>query len=519
MSRREPLMRPVLPIVLLALLSSFFALVPLACGATRAVTPPAASSGSSSSDLWIRDVTVVSPERGAPLAHAHVLVHDRRIAWVDTRPPPDAAHATRIDGSGRFLVPGLIDAHVHLGEIPGVSHQQMARMPAIVEAYSRQLPRSYLYFGFTTVIDLAVVDRARVDAIRNAPVGPTVLDCGAALPLANAYPMAYAPPELRFTLFPNFIYDPRQADAIPREFTAVDHSPAADVARVAASGAICVKTFYERGFGAQEGKLPLPTLEMIRDVVAESHRRHLPLLIHANALRAHRFALDAGADVAVHGIWEWEQPEGARIDGIPADVSAVIDDEVRAGMGVMPTSRVISGLEDLFAPAFLDDPELTNVLPRALIDWYRSDEGKWFARDLERGFEGMPRDRIRAIYKRLGDRGRAAAAAFAARGGQLLFGSDSPSGPTYANPPGYNGFLEMRELEAAGISPHAILTAATIANAKRFGLTDRGTIEAGKRASLLLLRGDPLAGTRAFDAIDVVIENGRAFPRAELRAP
>src|SRR5689334_4969079 len=102
------------------LLALLFAGQLLACDAPRAASASRAAAPATR-DLWIRDVTVISAERGAPLPHAHVLVRDGRIAWVDTRPPPAAAEATAIDGSGRYLVPGLIDAHVHLAEIPGVS--------------------------------------------------------------------------------------------------------------------------------------------------------------------------------------------------------------------------------------------------------------------------------------------------------------------------------------------------------------------------------------------------------------
>jgi len=49
-------------------------------------------------------------------------------------------------------------------------------------------------------------------------------------------------------------------------------------------------------------------------------------------------------------------------------------------------------------------------------------------------------------------------------------------------------------------------------------LPDRGTVEAGKRADLLLLAADPLASTAAFDTIETVFIGGRAFPRAELSA-
>ena len=147
----------------------------------------------SKGDVWIRDVTLISAERPAPLPHAHVVARGQRIAYVGATPPAgEPSGVTVLDGTGRFLVPGLVDGHVHLAEVPGAS----AATPAgLDEAYYRQLPRSYVYFGFTAVVDLNVVDRARVEQLRNAEIAPAVFDCGNALVLANGYPMNYLPPE------------------------------------------------------------------------------------------------------------------------------------------------------------------------------------------------------------------------------------------------------------------------------------------------------------------------------------
>jgi imidazolonepropionase-like amidohydrolase len=469
-------------------------------------------------EIWIRDVTLISPERAAAVPHAHVLVRAGRIAWVGTAPPAGLSPQVKtVDGTARYLVPGLIDGHVHLAEVPGVSWDQAARMPAVVESYFRQLPRSYLYFGFTAVVDLAVVDRARVEQLRSAAIGPAVFDCGGPLALANGYPMGYLPSPERFARFPNFLYDPRQADSIPAAYPAADHTPEAAVARVAAGGGICVKSAYESGFGAQQGTLPTPTEALMREVVAASHRRHLPLLLHANSLTAHRFATAVHVDAVAHGLWNWEVHAE---HGLPDEIRRVLDDERAAGIATMATLRVIGGLADLFSPEFLDEPHLAQVLPRELVDWYRTEDGRWFARELARDFEGVPAERIHQILARGGDAGAAAIAYFVSSGGELLFGSDTPSGPTYANPPGYNGYLELLALEKAGISPRQILAAATLANAKFFGLAaDYGTIEPGKRASLLVLRADPLASVSAFDAIEAVILGDRVIARADLAAP
>lgn len=100
--------------------------------------------------LVVFDVTVVSPERAAaPLEHAYVRIRD---------------------GTGRYLIPGLIDSHVHLAVPP----EQAAAHPDVVAATLAQDPKSYLFFGFTAVIDLMearplVLERAVVDILARIP--------------------------------------------------------------------------------------------------------------------------------------------------------------------------------------------------------------------------------------------------------------------------------------------------------------------------------------------------------------
>jgi imidazolonepropionase-like amidohydrolase len=493
-----------------------FALVCCGCSMGRGGgTSPMLVAG----DVWIRDVTVVSPERDAPLTHAHVVVRGGRIASVGVENPGSAASITVVDGGGKFLTPGLIDGHVHLAEVPGMSSADVASKPALVAAYFKQLPRSYLYFGFTTVVDLNVVDRARLEEIRKAALGPAVFDCGNALEIANGYLMSSQPPSERFELNPNFLYDPRQASSIPAKYSPEEHSPEAAAARVEQAGGRCVKASYEPGYGDLAGKLPVPTLEMMDEVREASHRHHLPLLLHANSYEAHKFAVDARADAVVHGMFSGEGVEGSTRE-LSQNVLAVLDDERESGMAYMPTSRVLSGLSDLYAPEFLDDARMGHAVPADLVAWYRTDEGRWFAKQLaaNRFFKGRSSSQIRDMFGTVAERGRATSY-IGGTGGRIVFGSDTPSAPTYANPPGYNGYLELRELEAIGLSPHQILMAATVAAARLFKLdADYGIVAPGQIASLLLLRDDPMMSTAAWDSIETVIVQGRVVPRATLSA-
>jgi imidazolonepropionase-like amidohydrolase len=85
-------------------------------------------------DIWVKDVTVVSPEREVPLEHGNVIVRDGRILSVGTDAPQVNTSATVIDGVGKYLTPGLIDGHVHLAQVPGMTLEQEAAMPAIADA-------------------------------------------------------------------------------------------------------------------------------------------------------------------------------------------------------------------------------------------------------------------------------------------------------------------------------------------------------------------------------------------------
>lgn len=107
----------------------------------------------------------------------------------------------------------------------------------------------------------------------------------------------------------------------------------------------------------------------------------------------------------------------------------------------------------------------------------------------------------------------------ASKDANFLFGTDTPSSPTYGNLPGLNGYLEMKQLRQAGMSLAQIFKAATINNAREFRMDSRlGTIEPGKIANLVLMRKSPLESVDAYDTITTVILHGKPIPRESLAA-
>jgi imidazolonepropionase-like amidohydrolase len=124
-----------------------------------------------------------------------------------------------------------------------------------------------------------------------------------------------------------------------------------------------------------------------------------------------------------------------------------------------------------------------------------------------------------AVFDPLIARNVASVRYMATHGARLLFGTDTPSAPTYANPPGLNEMMEMERLVAAGVSPEQIFRAATSSNAAALGLArEIGSVEAGKRANLLLMRADPTQSIRAYETITQVILRGRVIDRSSLAA-
>ncbi len=470
--------------------------------------------------IWITDVTIVSAENLTHLDRGSVLIEGGRIARVErkasARPP---AGATVVSGHGGFLIPGLIDSHVHLASVPGVPFEMNLNpdpaQAAMLADYYKQLPRSYLYFGYITVIDLAVVKREILDDFRRAPLHPDLYDCGPSLPVANGYPMSFAPSPLRFQLFPNFLYDHAQSAGIPAEYKAQDHTPAAAVAADKRAGAICVKTYFERGFG-KDRNLPVITPAQAAGVRKAATQNGLVMMMHANSFEAQRFAVDAGVDVIAHGMWNWgaldRQPE------LPPEIKALLDRIVEKRTGYQPTIQVMGGLRAYFDPEYLKMPAIPQVIPVALLAWFNSPAGKWFKKEIDedstpdaemrQGFDRGPIRRVRQVVGYL-----------AARNANFLFGTDTPSAPTYGNLPGLNGYLEMQQLHQAGLSLEQIFQAATINNAREFKLDAQvGTIEPGKIANLVLLRKSPLASVDAYDSVVTVWVHGRRISRQSLAA-
>ena len=432
--------------------------------------------GRADSTLAITDVTAI-PMEGQPLPGATVVIRgDRILAFGPAADVPVPVGARRIDGSGRFLLPGLVDAHVHLR--------------------SRRELLSYLRHGVTTVFQLAGTPSGAPDILETRRriaagelVGPTIYATG---PMIDGDP-------------PNFA-------AVSVVVTSPD-SAARVVERQNRAGFDFLKIY--------NGVSP----EVAVEVIAEGHRRGMPTFGHiprnpdrATALQK---ALGAGLDVIAHAEEMFFTYYHAGVEDmldagrVPVRDTARVDEAARlirdAGAFVIPNLSFVAAtrmqLDDL--GRVLGDPETRFLHPDTRQMW----EGQNPTRrpDLER-FELRERakhDFLRHLTK-----------ALAEHGVPLLAGTDASAPGLF---PGRSLHLELRELVDAGLSAEAALAAATRTPGAFVArhLPDGppfGVIAPGARADLVLLRENPLEDIARIGTVEGVVAGGRWYSVSEIDA-
>jgi imidazolonepropionase-like amidohydrolase len=470
--------------------------------------------------LLIENVTVLSPELARPLGNRNVLVRDGRIAAVSDRPIA-APDAQRLDGTGKYLTPGITDMHVHVSQAIGLPPGSTE--PAIMameKTFFAQQPRSYLYFGVTQLLDPSNL-KEKVDEFAAQPRHPDIWRCGAA-PVVDGYPLVFIPAEVRAQVYDDYIFEPANAreHPLPAGANPAEHTPEAVVERIAKSGARCVKVFIEDGFGDATG-WPIMSADTLKRVRAAATKHGLFLAAHANALAMQRMAIAGGVDVIMHGLWNWDEYE--RQTGLPKAITDHLDTILDRKIDYVATLRVLPGVTELLEPTVLEDPVLPKVVPPALLRWYHTEPAQWFKHEVY-GPKVDPAAVIAGVHAAnehwaTEDKGMRTLRYLYERGQTMLLGSDTPSAPTYGNQPGYDTFREMRLMAQAGIPLSDVFRAATINNARRLGIDrDYGTLEKGKVANLLLLEANPLADVEAWSKIDTVILHGDPIDRETLAA-
>jgi len=418
------------PVLVLALLLGTTSLLPAQSGDTAWV---------------IRNVRVFDGETVAE--RQTVVVSGGKIAAVGGPWIAVPAGAQEIAGDGRTLLPGLMDAHVHL--------------PLFGSAGALQ---QNLAFGVTTTVVMAAAPQLAAQ-VRSEADRP---DVAAAIMAGNA---ATAPGGHPTQM------DPQSAARLPTLSTPGDAD--AFVAARIADGAEFIKIIYDDTSDAYPGR-PLPTLDekTVAALVTAAHARGRLAVAHIGNERYARSAIAAGVDGLAHLF------VGATVSADFGQFAAT------KGVFVIPTLSVlysVCGKPD--GPGFLTEAATMKYVKAQF-----------------RGLIEMPP----ADSKVSCDAAPLAIRQLVAAKVPVLAGTDAPApGLTY----GASLHKELEHLVNAGMTPTAALAGATSAIAHAFRMTDRGRIQTGLRADLLLVDGDPTKQIRDTRNIVAIWKKGAQVTR------
>lgn len=429
--------------------------------------------------------TLVDGTGAPPLPDAVVVMRNGEVDCAGTRqecPVPGGVEVT--DLGGRWITPGLVDAHVHFSQTGwadgrpdalDVRHRYpYARTVADLEARPERFFRSWLCSGVTAVMDVGgypwtwdLPERAEAD-LR----APHVVAAG---PLLSTWDFWLNLPAER-----QFIY--LEDEAAARD----------GVAYLDARGTDAVKVWF-----IVTGEREMAEMEAaVAAAGAAADERGLPLLVHATGLAEAKAALRAGADVLVHSVGD-----------------RAVDDEFlalakEAGTVYVPTLTVLRGYLRMDRAAVEGTtPEIDD--PHGCVDPHTRAR---VAATAEVGPGELTPERVAAMEERTTERSRVEAENLArvhAAGIPVALGTDAGNPLTLHGP---SVHAELEAMQAAGLSAAEVLVAATRHAARALGRSDLGTVEVGKAADLAILAADPTEDASAFRAITHVVRGG------ELRA-
>ncbi len=435
-------------------------------------------------ELAIVGATVIHPEHEGTAAverGATILVSGNRIVAVGTGLAVPVT-ARVIQAHGKWVIPGLVDSHVHFFQSGNLYTRPDAADFNAVVPYAREVARNkarlahtfrvWLGSGVTSVADVGgpFWNFEVREAAARSDAAPRVAVAGPLLSMVDREKLDLGdPPIIK-------VASPAEARELAR--------------RTLARKPDFVKVWFIHRKGEDLARQEA----IVRAAADEAHSAGVRLAVHATELKVAKAALRAGADILVHSV-----------------VDAAVDDEfialaLRRNAIYVPTIFVMSSyamaLSNHWKPTEaerrLADPEVL-----AAMD------------DLDR----IPRDKLPARVAQLMDKPPALATAPAIprnlrkvwdAGVTVAMGTDAGNIGALHGP---SVFREMELMVAAGLTPLQVLRSATVNGAKVMGLErEAGRIARGRLADLVVLDADPLAVIGNASRILRVIMDGLLVP-------
>ncbi len=422
----------------------------------------------------LTNVTVIDGTGAAAQPGSAIVITNGKIAWVgpvaSLKAPKDAKVE---DMSGKFVMPGIIDAHVHIGMMHDVTQDEKYETPENVNADLKQ----YAAYGVTTVQVLGT-DKDFVLDLRNQqrksrPTMARVFSAGQGAVIKGGYGGLVG--------VTNPIATPEEGRKL------VDEQ--------AAKGVDFIKLWVDDERKTIPVKMPPAVSAAIID---EAHKKHLRAVAHVFYLEDAKELIREGIDGFGHMVRD--QPVDTELlDMMKAKgvwmVSATLSREMAYSLAVMP---------------WLNDPFFTRGVTPGTLEALRSPAREKAVVLGPTRFPGLPYekkvffDMDRTVFQALENY-----QAMVKAGVNTGMGTDSGPNGRF---PGFNAHEEMQMEVMAGRTPMAAIKSATSDNARWLGDKSIGSIEAGKWADLVVLEKSPLDDIRNTETIAAVYIAGNSVP-------